>query len=487
MALEPQRFRHTLEPASLRGNAHSNFFAAWPGESFLASIAADKPADVDLAFVEAARAGHLPTLVDLLHRATSVNTVVRIQPEGWPAAALHIAAASGNHEIVRTLLAAGADVSIRMPMLRALTPLHVAKDAATCRILLDAGAPPIALDPRQPDPSTFLRSRGHSEAADAIVRWRAERLPLTFRRQLLGDRTLPPLPSAAVADGSDEDGSAPPAVRPPASPKRLVVPAMSFAQVRAAREHWSLDTLGAAYTATLDALRDEDECVVCMSSLSGRAGPFSPPPKKMHARVTPPPVADGGDACVECQTEEEEEAPPRPKLMLLPCGHQGAKPHCLHAHCAERWLLRKASCPVCRRDVRPLLPRPPAPPPPSTARPPSPRDPMPRPPSPRDPSPRAPSPRAPPPRDLNPRAPSPRLIGTARPALSSSARSLASSRDCLPPRASTPSPRTKRAQQQERASMTSGTISMRELATRLPTNRAIGVNGRMWVGWRHVY
>ena len=43
-----------------------------------------------------------------------------------------------------------------------------------------------------------------------------------------------------------------------------------------------------------------------------------------------------------------------------------------------------------------------------------------------------------------------------------------------------PSPREKR------ASLSSSTISMRELAIKLPANRAVGVGGKVWVGWRDV-
>ena len=141
-------------------------------KKFLAKLEADTPAAIDAAFVEACRMGHLPTVVEIIHRVTSVNVTVRVQPEGWPATALHMAAANARHDIVRALLTAGADPTARMPVLRALTPLHVACDETTCRLLLDAGAPPIALDPRQPDPSTYQRSRGNAKVR-ACARARA--------------------------------------------------------------------------------------------------------------------------------------------------------------------------------------------------------------------------------------------------------------------------------------------------------------------------
>ena len=46
-------------------------------------------------------------------------------------------------------------------------------------------------------------------------------------------------------------------------------------------------------------------------------------------------------------------------LMLLPCGSatQTEAGHLFHASCLRTWLLKKAICPKCRRDVRPLIKR----------------------------------------------------------------------------------------------------------------------------------
>ena len=137
--------------------------------------------------VHAAREGDLARVVEAVHLASSVDAAVRVQPEGRPATALHMAAHHGHTEIVELLLAAGADPCVRMATLKALTPLHVAKDATTCRMLLDAGAAPIAVDPRQPDPGTYLRSQRRTEVSRAIGRARAAACPYPFLlHQLLG-------------------------------------------------------------------------------------------------------------------------------------------------------------------------------------------------------------------------------------------------------------------------------------------------------------
>ena len=183
VALEPHSPRHTE-------------LSSWPADAFFNCILADSPKAADRAFVESARDGSVATVVDGLHRATSVNTVVRVQPEGWPATALHLAAANANHEVVRILLAAGADPTLRMPTMRALTPLHVAKDAKACRLLLDAGAPPIALDPRQPDPSKYLRSRGCYDVRFAADTHRTGYMPV---RAVCKDRPTTLLASHPLA------------------------------------------------------------------------------------------------------------------------------------------------------------------------------------------------------------------------------------------------------------------------------------------------
>lgn len=223
---------------------------------------------------------------------------------------------------------------------------------------------------------------------------------------------------------------------------------MSAAQVKLAKDTWTLR--GAATSAVLAALGDEDECCVCMSSLSGVNNSPYPICRTISRTAAADPAAaftsaDAGGASTPCV----------PALMLLPCGHSltGGRPHCLHAHCAERWLFRKASCPVCRCDVRPLLPKVPTPPAATASRP-----------------------------------PSPRAFGGSSTFGSATARSI-SPRNSRPgsPRDATSdiSPRSKRFGATMGAP--ENAISMRELAALLPPNRAVGVGGKMWVGWRHVY
>ena len=290
-----------------------------------------------------------------------------------------------------------------------------------------------------------------AQAADAIVRWRAERLPLPFRDQLLGDRLLPPLPRAALAH-DDSPRSSSPRAATPRSPKRLVVPPMSSAQVKLALDAWTLR--GDAVNEVLKVLSDEDECCVCMSSLSGISNSPYPACRTCSRTAVCTAASTGGTLGASAAAEPTI---PRPPLVQLPCGHlTGAKPHCMHAHCAERWLLRKASCPVCRRDVRPLLPKVPAPPQMPASRPPSPRA----------------------------------LVATST--FGSETSRSASPRNSRPgsARADRPagsSPRSKRPGATTITTQSRETISMRELAAKLPPNRAVGVGGKLWVGWRHVY
>ena len=305
---------------------------------------------VGVAFVSAAQQGDVHTIRQLLPLARSVNVAARTVNNPLAITALHAAAAAGAHEVVELLLAVGADPSVRVAQHRGLTPLHFARDGRTATLLLNAGAPPIALDPRQPCPARHLRARERHDAADAIVHWRAERLPPPIRERLLGGRPLQLLPNQQ--QWSAHLGVAPPrsgehvehasraaahatpvaavaasnnAVAPHTSVRTLVViPAMSCAEVRAARANWAVWPAGpsaARYDVLVHELtrHDETECVVCMGSL----------------------LAEG-------------DGPGEP-LISLPCGGRGSdgpKPHVLHLPCAERWMLRKANCPICRQDIR---------------------------------------------------------------------------------------------------------------------------------------
>ena len=111
-------------------------------------------------FVQAAKRGDAAAVTRLLPHVSSVDVLVRpiqgLRVKGRPATALHVAASAAAEEVVTLLIDARADVCKKMQWLRALTPLHMAATPSIARLLLDAGAQPIALDPREPEPAVRL-------------------------------------------------------------------------------------------------------------------------------------------------------------------------------------------------------------------------------------------------------------------------------------------------------------------------------------------
>ena len=200
------------------------------------------------AFIDAAARADTKQVAELLpYLMSTVNVTARKEPNAVPSTALHVAAQNGHFETCEMLLAAGADPCCGRACRRALTPLHLARDGAIARLLLDSGAPPISVSPFQPDPAMFLRSQGRHEAADAILRWRCSKLNEVQRRTVLGGLTLLP-PGAEAAAGSEALARRGPAlaggnglaVRRPstAESKRVVVPAMTCAELRLAHAQW---------------------------------------------------------------------------------------------------------------------------------------------------------------------------------------------------------------------------------------------------------
>lgn len=55
------------------------------------------------------------------------------------------------------------------------------------------------------------------------------------------------------------------------------------------------------------------------------------------------PEVDPSTACAVCLEPYQAEE----TLMALACGHR------FHWGCAKRWLLERATCPVCRQDIQP--------------------------------------------------------------------------------------------------------------------------------------
>ena len=280
------------------------------GPTIMSTVATSAD-EFDLAFVQAAARGETDSVAALIPRVSSIDVLVRplqgLRTKGRPASALHSAAAVGSEEVVSLLIQNGAEVSKRMHWLRALTPLHVAATPAVAHLLLSAGAQPIALDPREPDPTWYHRVHGREQVAKAIDEW---------RRAHLNPTPSPPSPRAAAFVS--------------VGPMKTI-PALSAAEVKAVASVWSVLHIEAVEAvakhleheaAAAESVRAL-ECSVCFGEL----------------RTTPSAAAS------------------QQPLICLPCGADGTTPHAFHLECLQRWLLRKATCPMCRSDVRPMLRR----------------------------------------------------------------------------------------------------------------------------------
>jgi hypothetical protein len=255
----------------------------------------------------------------LLPSIHNVDGVVRTARDG-PTSALHVAAKHGCHDVAQLLLRAGADPTSCAPSrsrhrTSSVTPLHLSADVRMAVLLLEAGASPVSLSPQQPDPVHFLLHKGLPDVAEAVEQSRA--WPCWSIHNVLhtGPRQHPMATHTGQMDAA------------PASRQHArVVPAMSAAEVRAARTQWSLSSSCQTNQPKSQFVTREEECIVCMAPL-GACG------------------------------DTDDLLP----LMELPCAGQNgcahARPHVLHAACAEKWLLRKATCPICRRDLRTMLRR----------------------------------------------------------------------------------------------------------------------------------
>ena len=331
--------------------------------------------ETDLAFVQAASRGDVNALRELLPNISSID--VRCRPgKGRPSTALHVAAASGALEAAKVLLEAGADPSPRMEWLRSLTPLHLAGTVAMARSLLQAGAQPLALDPREPDPVWYQRSQGRHEVADVIAaaRTAAQR---AVAQQHAAQRQQRQFQQRAHAPTAE-------------SPRRQVMPSLTAADIALVREAWSLSPAAAAKQITrqhqkpppqepeppqqpeifpwqqqaaeptgAEGRRPSVSDVAYRVSLSPHARRENDSrPASSEAQCEPCRECSicMGDLGLPAQDEERRGSHnDNERLILLPCGKGSATPHVFHASCLEKWLYRKATCPACRQDVRPML------------------------------------------------------------------------------------------------------------------------------------
>lgn len=210
---------------------------------------------------------------------------------------------------------ARADVNGRHGILRGLTPLHEAASVEVAQALLDAGASPLSLDPREPNLPWYHEQRGRPAIA-SLIRSRRQQL---VREHNAAHQRLHPGTSAGVSQTSQQ-------TRP-----RVLPPPLSAAEFARAQAAWCVDgqtLLSATGHSDWDADGEpganvDCECTVCMV-----------------------------DMC------------PGEKVLVLPCASAdgeyragGGRPHAFHSSCMERWLLTKAgACPICRADLRRQLP-----------------------------------------------------------------------------------------------------------------------------------
>lgn len=287
----------------------------------------------DVAFVQAAMHGDDEAIRKLIPQISSIDVLVRpvkgLRGKGRPATALHLAAAEGCDSVVSILLEARADVTSRMQWLRALTPLHVASTPSVARLLLDAGAQPIALDPREPDASWYHRMQHREDVASAITAWRVARVGTA-----VCIRRASPVPHIVAAQDFVS------------SPRKSVVPSMTGPELRAASQAFTLNSdRSAVILHGLDAR--EPHSKLNNGETERIDNIFSVP-----FRIPLPCQKEAHQECPVCMGELTADS----QVMLLPC--PGARNgHLFHRVCAEQWLQRKAMCPICRTDVRTLLPR----------------------------------------------------------------------------------------------------------------------------------
>jgi hypothetical protein len=327
-----------------------------------------------VAFVRAAQAGERHAVLQALDGGDVSDVNVRVRPlhgkrGSKPVSALHAAAAAGAAEVVESLLDHGASLRVCLEQLRPLTPLHLAATARVAHTLLSAGAQPISLDPREPEPVWYHHQHGRDDVAQTIVAWKRAQTSHERARQQA-------TPTNSTTRGVYS-----------AHARRCSVPAASDAEVRDAVERWQLPACRAApMVGDADHTDAHAQCggsadagcgggVVRATSRVISKGARRGCAMSHHAmrelactreaageaagEVAGEAAGEGhgdasfdGSVCSICLTEMEA----TDKLMSLPCAPaHAAHSHVWHAACLCRWLQHKRSCPVCRHDVLSLL------------------------------------------------------------------------------------------------------------------------------------
>eukprot|EP00450_Noctiluca_scintillans_P001187 CAMPEP_0194498358 /NCGR_PEP_ID=MMETSP0253-20130528/15015_1 /TAXON_ID=2966 /ORGANISM="Noctiluca scintillans" /LENGTH=354 /DNA_ID=CAMNT_0039339991 /DNA_START=56 /DNA_END=1120 /DNA_ORIENTATION=+ len=263
----------------------------------------------DIQLVLAASKGDAAAVAKALAGASSINVHVRLPGACISSRAttpLHAASAIGAVDVVRLLLERRAEVSQPHGILRTLTPLHLAANVETATVLLDAGASPIPMDPREPH-AVWYHEQRRRKAVASLIKGRCAEL---VRGQRAQERRLHPA-------GTNET---------PARARALPAP-LNASEHAAVQDAWGVS----------------GDCLLA-------------------AKISPVQSDSAGDCeCAICMVE----ILPEDQILLLPCGGtlcngvlEGGRPHVFHSSCMERWLLTKAgACPTCRCDLRRHLPK----------------------------------------------------------------------------------------------------------------------------------
>jgi ankyrin repeat protein len=138
---------------------------------------------------KAATGGDVTALTQLL--AAHGGPALRIDDDPAELTSLHLAAASGNVEAVRLLLAPPVGSDVRAARINNFTPLHSAAmqgHAAVCELLLAAGAEVnVQTDPQGYTPLHSAAFAGHIEAIRVLLAHGANRALVNYRNERPAD------------------------------------------------------------------------------------------------------------------------------------------------------------------------------------------------------------------------------------------------------------------------------------------------------------
>lgn len=145
--------------------------------------------ELTAAVKKAATAGDVAALAQLL--STHGGLALRIDGDPAELTSLHLAAASGNVEAVRLLLAPPVGSDPRAARINNFTPLHSAAmqgHAAVCELLLAAGAEVnIQTQPQGYAPLHSAAFAGHIEAIRVLLAHGADRALVNYRNERPAD------------------------------------------------------------------------------------------------------------------------------------------------------------------------------------------------------------------------------------------------------------------------------------------------------------